>query len=160
MVISCISDSELKFMACIYIYIYIYTRVCVWLSFLNGNPIQYFYLENPMDGGAWQAVVSVHLESDMTCRRPWFDSWVRKIPWRRDQLSNPVFLGFPGGSDGKEPACNVGDLGLIPGLGSCLVAKLCLTLCDSMGLPGLSVCGISQARILEWIAISYPRGSS
>ena len=26
-------------------------------------------------------------------------------------------MGFPGGSDGKEPACNVEDLGLIPGLG-------------------------------------------
>ena len=26
-------------------------------------------------------------------------------------------LGFPGGSAGKEPACNVGDLGSIPGLG-------------------------------------------
>ena len=28
-----------------------------------------------------------------------------------------VFLGFPGGSAGKESACNVGDLGSIPGLG-------------------------------------------
>ena len=28
-----------------------------------------------------------------------------------------VFLGFPCGSAGKESACNVGDLGLIPGLG-------------------------------------------
>ena len=26
-------------------------------------------------------------------------------------------LGFPGGSVGKESVCNVGDLGLIPGLG-------------------------------------------
>ena len=26
-------------------------------------------------------------------------------------------MGFPGGSDGKESAHNVGDLGLIPGLG-------------------------------------------
>ena len=26
-------------------------------------------------------------------------------------------MGFPGGSDGKESACNVGDLGSIPGLG-------------------------------------------
>ena len=26
-------------------------------------------------------------------------------------------LGFPGGSDGKEYACNAGDLGLIPRLG-------------------------------------------
>ena len=25
--------------------------------------------------------------------------------------------GFPGGSNGKEPACNAGDLGLIPQLG-------------------------------------------
>ena len=27
--------------------------------------------------------------------------------------------GFPGGSDGKESACSVEDLGLIPGLGRC-----------------------------------------
>ena len=27
------------------------------------------------------------------------------------------FLGFPGGSDGEESACNVGDLGSVPGLG-------------------------------------------
>ena len=40
-----------------------------------------------------------------------------KISWRRDRLPTPVFLGFPGDSDGKESACNVEDLGLIPGLG-------------------------------------------
>ena len=28
--------------------------------------------------------------------------------------------GFPGGSDGKESTCNVGDLGSIPGLGRSL----------------------------------------
>ena len=42
---------------------------------------------------------------------------VRKICWRRDRLPTPVFLGFPCGSAGKESACNVGDMGLIPGLG-------------------------------------------
>ena len=26
-------------------------------------------------------------------------------------------MGFPGGSDGKESACNAGDLGSVPGLG-------------------------------------------
>ena len=26
-------------------------------------------------------------------------------------------MGFPGGSDGKESACNAGNLGSIPGLG-------------------------------------------
>ena len=45
------------------------------------------------------------------------DSWVGKIPWRRDKLPTPVFFGFPGGSAGKEFACIEGDLGLIPGLG-------------------------------------------
>ena len=37
-------------------------------------------------------------------------------PWGRDKLPTPVFLGFPGGSDGKESACNSGDLGSISGL--------------------------------------------
>ena len=53
----------------------------------------------------------------LQCRRPCFDSSVRRIPWGRDKPSTPVFLGFPGGSDGKESACNVIDLGSVPGLG-------------------------------------------
>ena len=33
----------------------------------NGNPLQYSYLENPMDRGAWQAIVlGVAKELDMT----------------------------------------------------------------------------------------------
>ena len=39
-----------------------------------------------------------------------FDLWVGKIPWRRDRLPTPVFLGFPGGSIGKESTCNAGSL--------------------------------------------------
>ena len=41
-------------------------------------------------------------------------------------------------------------------------AQSCPTLCDPMGCspPGSSVQGISQARILEWVAISFSRGSS
>ena len=43
-----------------------------------------------------------------------------------------------------------------------LVTQLCLTLCHPMdcSLPGSSVHGILQARILEWVAISFSRGSS
>ena len=41
-----------------------------------------------------------------------------KICWRRDRLPTPVFLGFPCGSVGEKYACNMGDLGSIPGLGS------------------------------------------
>ena len=42
------------------------------------------------------------------------------------------------------------------------VAQLCPTLCDPMdcSLSGSSVHGIFQARVLEWIAISFSRGSS
>ena len=36
------------------------------------------------------------------------------------QLSQEVYLGFPDGSDGKESACNVGDLGSAPVLGRSL----------------------------------------
>ena len=38
-------------------------------------------------------------------------------PLERDRLPTPVFMGFPGSSDGKESTCNAGDLDLIPGLG-------------------------------------------
>ena len=48
--------------------------------------------------------------------RPWFDSWVGKIPWKRIRLPVPVFLGFPGGSAGKESAVDVGDVDSVPGL--------------------------------------------
>ena len=43
-----------------------------------------------------------------------------------------------------------------------LVAQLCPTLCDPMDCssPGFSVHGILQAKILEWVAIPFSRGSS
>ena len=48
---------------------------------------------------------------------------------------------------------------------ACMRAKLlqsCLTLCDAMdcSLPGSSVHGILQARILEWVSMPSSRGSS
>ena len=43
-----------------------------------------------------------------------FHPWVGKAPWRREWLPTPVFLGFLGGSAGKESACKAGDPGSIP----------------------------------------------
>ena len=42
------------------------------------------------------------------------------------------------------------------------VAQSCPTLCDPMdcSLPGSSIRGILQARVLEWVAISFSRRSS
>ena len=46
--------------------------------------------------------------------------------------------------------------------GRAQLLQLCPTLCSPMdySLPGSSVHGIFQARVLEWIAISFSRGSS
>ena len=49
-----------------------------------------------MDRGAWWAAVHGVAKS-------W--TGLSKYKWS---------LGFPGGSDGKESTCNVGDLGSIP----------------------------------------------
>ena len=59
---------------------------------------------------------------------------------------------MPGSGPGESHVCVYG----------CLVAQLCLTLCDPMDCspPGSSVHGILQARILEWVAMPSSRGSS
>ena len=99
-----------------------------------------------------------------------FPSWVGKIPWRRHRLPAPVFLGSPCGSDGKESVCNVGDLGLLPGLGrspggghgnplhfsclenphgqSCLVVYSPWTFKESDTTDGLSISQDSSSIIL------------
>ena len=66
----------------------------------NGNPLQCSCLENPRDGGAWWAAVY----------------GVTQSRTRLKQLSSSSSSSSRG-SAGKESACNVGDLGLIPGLG-------------------------------------------
>ena len=74
-------------------------------------------------------------------------SW-ETVLFRKNVLSNPEVQG------------NSLWKGTIPS--SCLVTQSCLTLCDLMDCspPGSSVHGILQARKVEWVAISFPRGSS
>ena len=52
--------------------------------------------------------------------------------------------------------------GTKPSFGESEVAQLCQTLCDPMdsSLPGSFIHEIFQARILEWVAISFSRRSS
>ena len=66
---------------------------------------------------SWASLMAQLVKNHLQCRRPLFDSWVGKIRWRTDSLPTPMFLGFPCGLAGKESACKVGNLGLIPGLG-------------------------------------------
>ena len=99
---------------------------------------------------------SVGKESTCNAEDPQIDSWVRKIHWRRDRLPTLVFLGFPSGSDGKDSASNVGDLGLILGLGRSFgegngspLQYSCLE--NSMGRGGwwATVHGVSESDMTE-----------
>ena len=58
--------------------------------------------------------------------------------------------------------CMAESLWLLVGYGESEVAQSCTTLCDPIdcSLPGSSVHSIFQARVLEWVAISFSRGSS
>ena len=66
--------------------------------------------------------------------------WIRK--------GNPIWSAF--------------SLGKGRGPWKAKVAQLCPTLCDPMHFspPGSSVHAILQARILEWVAVPFSRGSS
>ena len=57
---------------------------------------------------------------ESACNAGDLDSWVRKIPWRRDRLPTPVFLGFPGGSDGLRICLYCGRPGFQPWVGKIL----------------------------------------
>ena len=63
------------------------------------------------------SVVAQLVKNPPAMRKTPVQSLGREDPLRRDRLPTPVFLGFPGGSDSKESACNAGDLGSVPGLG-------------------------------------------
>ena len=49
------------------------------------------------------------------------ETWVRSLGWEdpleKGKATHSSILGLPCSSAGKESACSVGDLGLIPGLG-------------------------------------------
>ena len=83
-------------------------------------------------------------------------------------LSDPMDFSLPGSSIHGIFQARVLEWGAIafssiyiynpifPSFSCCLITKSCPTLCNPMDLspPGSSVHGISQTRILEWVAIS------
>ena len=140
----------------------------------NGNPLHHSCLENPMNRGAWQATVhgvtksqtwlGMHAQNHRTHRNPvscicrlvyppprWF--WSKSQTSYHFKIKNAMYfygifwLVCLRISSSKGAVC-------------CLVAQSCLTLCnpvDSSSPPGSSVHGIIQAKILEWIAISFSK---
>ena len=73
--------------------IYIYMYVCVYI---------YIYMSTPICQDPLSSLVTISFgdfpggtsdkEFACQCRRPGFDPWVRKIPWRRKWKPTPVFL--------------------------------------------------------------------
>ena len=57
-------------------------------------------------------------QGSLACYRAWVtNSWIQLSDWTTMLMVLNISVGFPGGSDGKEPACNSGDPDSIPGLG-------------------------------------------
>ena len=65
----------------------------------------------------WPSLVAQLVKNLPAMQETQFDSWVGKVPWRRDRLPIPVFKGLPDGPKDKKSNCNAGDLSSIPGLG-------------------------------------------
>ena len=93
--------------------------------------------------------------------------------WTQQLLLSPVWAGPSGGNPSMwrlqsagPPELRGSPRALAGGPSSllccCLVAQSCPTLCSPVddSPPGSSVPGILQARILEWAAIFFSRGSS
>ena len=128
----------------------------------NGNPLQYSCLENPVEGGAWWAAVHRVAQSRT----------------RLKQLSMRACIG-EGNGNPLQCSCleNPRDGGAwwaaVYGVSqswtqlkwlsssSSMSTQSCPALYDPMNFspPASSVHGIFQVRILEWVAISFSRGS-
>ena len=141
----------------------------------HGNPLQSSCLENPVDRGVWRATVRGGHE------RVGRNLATKQQPQSHHLLSvsttttiTPGPYPYPSYMLGKgasgmqflnsDSATGEEDLGLDHFL-ACMHAKSfqsCSTLCDPMDCssPGSCVHGILQARIPEWVVISFSRGSS
>ena len=92
----------------------------------NGNPLQCSCLENPRDRGSWWAAVYGVAQSRTRLKRLSSSSnssswciyiYVTLWPKHCLILIYWIHMGFLGSLNGEESACNVKDLGSIPGLG-------------------------------------------
>ena len=128
-----------------------------------------------MDGGAWKAAVHGVAEgwtwlSDFTSTFH-FHALEKEMATHSSVLAWRIpGMGHPGGlpsMGSHRVGRDWSDLAAMDSYKQCvcvcvLVTQLCPTLWDPMdcSLPGSFVFGILQARILEWVAISFSRGSS
>ena len=77
---------------------------------------------------------------------------------RDDEVIWWLIVGFPRGSDGKEPICNAGDPGLIPGFGRSAgegngqpLQYSCLENSKDRGAWWPTVHGVAELVVAEWL---------
>ena len=104
----------------------------------------------------------------VACQAPLFMGFSRQEYWSGLPFPSPGDLPNPGIKPGS-PALQTDTLPSEPPgkpkdtlESESEVAQSCPILCDPMdcSLPGSSIHGILQATVLEWVAISFSRGSS
>ena len=125
-----------------------------------------------MDGGAWWAAVYGVAQSRTRLKR--LSSSSSEVKGLSSDLASPGLCNLSELLNGNNTASLIKLLGtsnLISIMFTILkcsmkseseIAQSCPTLCDPMDYspPGSSVHGIFQARILEWVALSFSRRSS
>ena len=114
----------------------------------NGNSLQYSGWDNPMGRGTWWFIVHGVTKSQM---------WLKQLRTHTSQFGFSSPLGFPCGSAGKESACNVGHLGLVPGLGRFPGEGKGYPLQYS-GLENSMDCivhGIAKSDMTEWLSLHF-----
>ena len=84
---------------------------------------------------------------------------LRSVPYMRFRLEGYSRFLTKKKKKGGEESLAAAAINLNHRMHACLVAKLCPTLFNPMdcSLPGSSVHGILQARILEWVATPFSR---
>ena len=64
---------------------------------MQETPVRFLGREDPLEEGigyplqySWASLVAQLVKNPPECRRPGFDPWVGKIPWRRERLPIPI----------------------------------------------------------------------
>ena len=123
----------------------------------NGNALQYSCLQNPTDRGVWQSTARL-FDLGSTFRSMGSKRVRHDLVTKQDKAKkkkNSVYL-----SSFHSLPYKLGWLDYMNAAGAAAAAKSlqsCPTLSDPMdcSLPGSSVHGVFQARVLEWGAIAF-----
>ena len=118
--------------------LWFYFQLCMWVIHWD------LVLQAALKGLCQRAFLGGYAGHNWEERLRRRSGWKREESERRNKKRSPRL---------RRPEMNVVKL---------LVAQSCPTLCDPVDCspPGSSVCVISQARILQWVVISFSRGSS